>query len=76
MDAALRQYNKERLPDVQALLAVNQMWSNKLGMRQEVCPPVLPEASFQTVLSPEVSACSAMARVCAGWHSPRRKAVN
>ena len=76
MDAALQQYNRDRLPDVQALLAVNQMWSNKLGMRQEVCPPVLPEISCQTVLSPDVSACSAMARLCAGWHTLKQKAVH
>ena len=36
VDAALRQYNAERLPDVQALLKLNQMWSARMGLRQEV----------------------------------------
>ena len=39
MDAALQQYNAERLPDIQALLNVNMMWSATAGMRVEVCQP-------------------------------------
>ena len=39
LDAALQQYNTERLPDVQALLTLNQMWSARLGTNQEVCHP-------------------------------------
>ena len=36
VDAALKRYNAERLPDVQALLNLNQMWIARLGSSQEV----------------------------------------
>ena len=36
VDAALKQYNAERLPDVLALVNLNQMWSARIGMRTEV----------------------------------------
>ena len=41
VDAALKQYNAERLPDVLALVNLNQMWSARIGMRTEVSSCIL-----------------------------------
>ena len=36
VDRALRRYNRERLPDIKALLALNQLWAARMGIRAEV----------------------------------------
>ena len=40
MDQALTRYNRERLPDVKALLALNRLWAARWGVRAEVGPEV------------------------------------
>ena len=36
VDRALQCYNRERLPDIKALLALNQLWAARMGIRAEV----------------------------------------
>ena len=36
VDHALQRYNRERLPDVKALLSLNQLWAARMGIRAEV----------------------------------------